>query len=237
MTPSPRQLGCLTLAVVALSGCQSISSPANTTQVRVIVASPNAPGVDLYANATPLAYNLGFGNVTSYVPVASGTYTLSANSTGTRQTLTSSGGSLGGAAQYTILLGDTAANLQQTVLRDQNTPAPAGQVALRILDQAPSTGPVDVYLVPPGATLASTPPLLAAQSFGANSGYLNLPAGAYRVLLYPAGATPTIPLHTGPLVSYPAGAARTLILLDQRLTGRPLQVITANDFDVPSSSN
>ena len=123
------------------------------------------------------------------------------------------------------------------MLRDQNTAAPPGQVSLRILDQATSAGPLDIYLVAPGVALSTLQPTLAAQSFGASSGYLNLPAGAYRILLYPAGAPAAIPLYTGPLVSYPTGAARTLILLDQRLTGRPVQVITAVDFDSPAAAN
>ena len=235
------QFGGCALASLAFSGCQSISGGANTSQVRIIIASPNAPGMDLYANATPLAYNLDFGNVTSYVPMSPGSYTVSANTTGTRQTLSTAGGSFAGAAQYTILLGDTSANLQQAVLRDQSTPAPAGQVALRFLDQATTLGPVDVYVVPASANVKEVSPLLTAQGFGANSGYLNLPAGTYRIQLYPAGAMPAIPLNSGPLTLYPSGSARTLLLLDRRpngtLTGSPVQVVTANDFDPPVASN
>lgn len=216
----------LCLAALALSGCQSISG--NTAQVRVIVTSPNAPGMDLNANGMPLAYNLGFGNVTSYIPLGRGTYMLSATSTGSRQVLTTASTTLDGSAQYTILLGDTTANLQQATLRDQNTAAPPGQVALRFLDQATATGPVDVYLVSPGSSAVT--PLLAGQSFGGNSGYLNLPAGAYRIVLSPAGSAPTVPLHTEPLVTYPAGAARTILLLDHQ-PGTAVQVIAASDFE------
>ncbi len=237
MTHRTQQLGCLALGALALTGCQSISPAVGTTEVRVIVASPNAPGVDLYANAIPLAYNLAFGNVTSYVPLSPGAYTVAAHSTGTRQVLTAAAGAFDGAGQYTVLIGDSVAALQQTVLRDQNTAAAPGQVSLRILNQATAAGPIDIYLVPPGAALPTLQPILVAQSFGANSGYLNLPAGAYRILLYPAGAPATIPLYTGPLVSYFAGAARTLIVLDQRLTGRPVQVITAVDFDSSPAVN
>jgi hypothetical protein len=44
--------------------------------------------------------------------------------------------------------------------------------------------------------------------------------------------------YTGAQFNYPAGAARTIILIDQQLVTTPgLQVITADDYDSPTTTN
>src|SRR5215831_2946851 len=86
-----KAVGCAALLVLGalLSGCQGIVNSPTASQVRIIAASPDAPGLDIYQNNVAIAYNLGFGTITSYVPVDPGTYTTSANSAGTKQVLSS----------------------------------------------------------------------------------------------------------------------------------------------------
>ncbi len=74
-----------------LFGCQTIdtSTPA-LSQVRIIDASPDAPGLDIYQNTSVIAYNMGFGTITSYVPITPGIYTISADTAGSKQQLVSS---------------------------------------------------------------------------------------------------------------------------------------------------
>jgi hypothetical protein len=222
-----------------LSGCQAVVSNSPSSQVRVIDVSPDAPGLDLYQGSSPLAYNLGFGAVTSYVPLVPGTYTIAANSAGTRQAVASSRAALAASAQYTVLIGDVAGNLQQFVLTDQSHAAPAGQVSLRFIDQATRVGAVDIYLVPAGQKLTAVSPVVTGVAFGANTGYLNVPTGTYTLSLLPTGTVPaeaTVPTYTGAQITYPAGAARTIVLIDQQLLTTPgLQVITAEDYDSPTN--
>jgi hypothetical protein len=47
----------------------------------------------------------------------------------------------------------------------------------------------------------------------------------------------TVDIYTGAQVNYPAGAARTIILIDQLVPTPGLQVITADDFDTPTTTN
>jgi Domain of unknown function (DUF4397) len=231
-----------TAAVAAtLSGCQAIISNPPLTQVRVIDASPDAPGLDIYQGGSALAYNLGFGTVTSYVPLSPGIYSLSADSAGTKQVLTSSKATLAASAQYTVLIGDVAASLQQFVLTDQSQAAPSGQITLRFIDQATRVGAVDIYLVPANQTITSVTPLVSNVTFGANTGYLNIPTGAYTLVMLPTGTVPintTVATYSGTQVTYAAGAARTIILIDQQLVTTPgLQIITADDFDSPTATS
>ncbi len=222
--------------VTGLSGCQAVNgSTAPVSQLRIIDATPDAGGVDIYANNSAIAYNLGFGTVTSYVPTAPATYTLQADTAGSRTVIGSARATLAVSKQYTLLLSNVAASLSAQVLTDQSMPAPSGQVALRFLDESLNAGPVDIYMVPGSSTLAKSTPLVSGVTFGANTGYLDIPTGTYTLYLVQSGTTlssTTVPLYTGAQTSYPVGAARTFVLLDQQLVTTPaLQVITANDYD------
>jgi hypothetical protein len=216
--------------VLGLSGCQGVSSMASRSQVRIIDVSPDAPEVDVYQNSSVLASRLGFGTITSYVPLEPGSYTTRAAVTGTRQTLISSKAKLS-AGQYTVLIGNYNSNLQQITLKDQSQPAPAGQIALRFVDQAMRSRPVEIFLVPAGQRHTSVKPLVTNMSFGANTGYLNRPAGTYALEVVAAGETE--PLYTGPQVTYASGAAGTVVLVDQRQEPG-VQAIYAPDY-VPNA--
>jgi Domain of unknown function (DUF4397) len=228
-------------ALTVLSGCQGIVSSPTLSQVRVIDTSPDAPGIDVYQNNLPLIYNLGFGTITSYVPTDPATYTISTKVNGSSQVLTSGKATFVASKQYTILLGNVAASLEQTTLLDQSQAAPTGQIALRFLDQATRVGAMDVYLVPAGAKFTSVTPLVTNMTFGINTGYLNVPTGTYTIVLVPTGTIPTsstIATYTGPQVTYTGGSASTIILIDQQLVTTPgLQVITATDFTSPTATS
>jgi hypothetical protein len=250
MAPSPHpvrrprrrasQLSLLALLCAALPGCQSIDM--SSAQLRVIDASPDAGPIDSYQNNEALAYNLEFGNVTSYAPMSPGTYTLAADRAGTRQTLASVNRTLLAGKQYTEIVGNSVASLQPTLLLDKSTPAPAGEIQFRFVQQLIHTGAVDVYLVPKnGGRLAASSPLITNLGFGANSGYLTVPAGSYAVEVVPAGTTlvpATVTLLSGAQNDYASGAVRTVVLIDQEIVGpHPagltpgVQAIVAADCD------
>ena len=235
------RLGGLLLLLSALPGCQNIAGSMPISQVRIIDASPDAPGVDIYQGGTALAYNLGFGTVTSYVSIGPGNSTISADTAGSKQQLTTARETFAASTEYTVLVGNIAAELSETILTDQSGPAPSGAISVRFVDQATrfTTG-VDVYFVPSGSTVATVSPILTNVVFGSNSGYMNVPIGTYTLILLPTGTVPvatTVPIYTGAKVTYVAGAARTLILLDQQVISDPgFQVITADDYDSPSTT-
>jgi hypothetical protein len=235
------RLAALVAILGTLSGCQAIISNPPLAQVRIIDASPDAPGLDIYQGSSALAFNLGFGTITSYIALAPGTYTFVADSAGSKQVLSSSKATLVASSQYTVLIGDAAASLQQLVLTDQSQAAPSGQIALRFIDQGTRIGAVDIYLVPAGQKLTAVTPVVSGIVFGVNTGYLNIPTGTYTLVMVPAGTVPTsttVATYTGAQVTYAPGAARTVILIDQQLVTTPgLQVITADDFDSPTATS
>lgn len=241
------RLAGLAVLLAGLPGCQTLTGSSSSSQVRILDASPDAPALDIYQGGSAMAYNLGFGTVSSYVAIAPGVSNISANTAGTRQILTGAPASYAASAQYTVLIGNVAANLQETVLTDQSLPAPAGEIAMRFLDQATRyAGGVDVYLVPSGAELATAAPILTNVLFGSNSGYLSVPAGTYSIVLLPTGTTPveatgtapaTKPFYSGTATTYGTGAARTILLLDNQVLSNPgFQVVIAHDYDSPAAS-
>ena len=241
----PLQLSALALLLAGLPGCQSIAGGGNTTtgagsgisELRLIAASPDAPGLDFYLNSNALAYNLGFATYTSYIPLASGSYTVSADTAGSNppQVLVSSAATLASGFQYTALVGNVNANLQETILQDQSQPAPTGEISFRILDQATRIGAVDIYLIPSTATILTTVPFRTGVTFGTNTGYFNIPAGTYAIAMLPAGTVPiatTLTLYTGPQNTYTAGAVRSIILIDVPVTTTPgANVMIVKDYD------
>lgn len=247
-----RRLIALAALATALTGCQSVTGSQPYTQVRVIDASPDAPNLDIYQSSPSQPaqvglYNIGFGTVSSYISMAPGTTVHAAFTANTQQQLAQVRGTFSTGTQYTVLTGNIAANLQMTILRDQSTPAPAGQVALRFLGQATRTGAVDLYLLPPGSSFAGVAPTATGIVFGSNTGYITAPSGTYSIVAFPAGAAPNaaLPVYTGSQASYPGGSVRTIVLIDQlteqqsveQTAQQPaaatpaLQIITADDFD------
>ena len=225
----------LAALTATLPGCQSITGNPATSQVRIVDASPDAGGIDVYQGSGVLAYNLGLGTITSYVPITPGNYSIQVNAAGTRQQLAAQGGTFANGGQYTVLVANYSASLQETILKDQTQPAPTGQISLRVIDESTRAGAVDLYLIPTGSTILTVTPYLTNVTFGQNTGYLNVPAGTYTLVALPAGTTPTATgstFYTGAAVSYGGGVARTLILIDQVLITSPgVQVITADDYD------
>jgi len=233
-------IGAAALAALLMVGCQSIEmSPENVAQVRVIAASPDAGSMDFYAGGTALAYGVDFGAASTYIPLAPGNVRLSANTANTSQMLIASTTPLVAGKQYTAVVTNVAASLQETIYADQTTPAPAGDVAVRVIDAATRAGNVDLYMVPAGEKLKATAAVRAGVAFGSSTGYALVPAGTYSLVVVPAGTAPTnqaLPLMTGPQTTYAAGAVRTVVLVDHPNPAMPgVDEIVASDYDPPAA--
>ncbi len=207
--------------------------------VRLIDTSPDAPGLDLYQGTAVLAYNLGLGTLTSYVPITPGTYDIRANRAGTHSLLVSAAGVFAANAQYTVLVGNDSNALQELILEDQSTASAVGQINLRFIDQSVRAGALDLYLVPSGATVVTQRPVATGISFNMNTGYVSVPAGTYTLIALPTGTIPTASgstLYSGAAVAYVPGSASTIVLIDPHLATTPgVQIVTAADYEPPST--
>jgi hypothetical protein len=234
------KLAVLAIALPGLPGCQSITGNPLLSQVRIVDASPDSGVIDVYLGGEALAYNIGPGYTSSYVPISTGTYTVGVDTATTQQQLISASGTFGTNAQYTVLVENFAANLQELILKDQSQPAPAGDISVRFIDASYKAAALDLYLVPSGATLATAKVLLTNMAAGTNSGYLNIPAGTYTLVALPTGTVPatgTATLYTGTATSYGSGVARTIVLRDATATTVPgVTAAILKDYDTPEDS-
>lgn len=237
------RLSALGIVLAALTGCQSIQSTTNTgTTIRFVnaVTDTSVPGFDIYQNTTPVIYNLGSGFITSYIGVAPGTYTFYANAHDTKQALTSARQTLVSPKAYTAIIGNVSASLQETIVLDQSSAAPTGQISVRFIDESTKAGAVDIYLIPSTATLITSTAIATNVTFTQNTGYFNVPVGTYAIAIVPTGTVPvatTTTLYTGANTTYSAGAARTYIIIDSVLVTSPaVKVIEAKDYESPSAT-
>jgi hypothetical protein len=229
----------LTALCWAVPGCQSISPTSTYADIRFIDASPDAGGIDIYQGNTAVAPNLGFGTVSSYVPISPGTYRFTADTANTKQSLVSASAGIATGKQYTVLISNVAASLQETIFSDQSSSAPSGQIAIRVIMEAVYSGPYDVYMVPSGAKLITVNPILTNVTFNSIGSYIDIATGSYSVVIVPANtvlSSTTVATYTGTVTAYTSGSAHTIILLDNPLlTTPPVQVITTDDYEPPGS--
>lgn len=231
--------GCTTLASLGLSGCQSIT--ANSTeaaQVRVINVASGSPAMDVYLNGNATAYNLSSGTVTSYIPVVPGEARLSLYRANAAQTLVSTRTALGASRQYTVIVSNTLASLQENVYPDANAAASAGTLGVRLLHAAATVGHVDAYLVMGTGSLAGATLLARDLGYTGDGGYVNVPAGgSYTLMVVAAGVAPAATgavLLSGVSVSGGSGAERTVVLGEvPQGRGKWLSALVLTDFDTP----
>jgi hypothetical protein len=238
-----RQPSLLSLALAApvalalalgITACENVASYTQPSLVRVIDASYIAPAVNVNVEGTQLAGNIGQGSITPYgtLPANSAAAIDVTAATG-GATLVSTTGTLLAGHQHSVFLTDTGAapnGYEVTVLEDQQVPAASGHSAFRFLNQAPSTGAVDVYMVPSGTTLADTIPLVTALPVGATAGYISFTSQTVTMVITPTGVI--TPKYTSQALALTGGEVRTVLIVDTQLTSNPpVEVFTANDVN------
>ncbi len=187
--------------------------------------------MDFYVNGTGAAYGVGFENFTSYLPVSPGVANLSVNRAGLGQALVASQNVLLGGHQYTAIVSHGLGSLQQHVYPDQDTPAPAGQVALRVINEVEGAGALTVYVAPVHGNGASVATLNVTA--GTASSYVNAPAsGGYLVTATTGDRGINLPVGSV-TVKLGSGAVRTVVFAGTALPGGHGSVVgfTLTDAD------
>ena len=219
---------------LALSACENVATYVQPSLVRVIDASYIAPAVDVVAEGIVLAANIGQGAITPYgtLPATNDALISITAATGGASLVTSSGTLLAG-HQHSIFLTDNGAaptSYEVTVLEDQQVPAALGHSAFRFLNQAPKTGPVDVYMIPVGTTMANTIPIVTNLPVGSTAGYISFTSQTVTMVITPTGLT--TPKFTSQPIALSGGEVETVLIVDTQLTSDPpVEVFTSNDVD------
>lgn len=195
--------GATPIQLVALDGAESavIFDAATPAAVVAVHASPDAPAVDILADdlstaeddAITLASNVAFTQFCEIGAVpAPGDYTIS---------VTVAGDPASVALQFplSVLQGDELSAIVtgfaastpeiQALPLVNNTRSIVTESKLRITHGSPSTGPVDIYLLPDGTDLndPDVTPDFGAVPFTADTGILSIAPDTYDVYVTPAG--------------------------------------------------
>ncbi len=221
-------------ATLGLSSCTNVAGFTQPSLVRVIDASYIAPAVNVYVENTLFAGNIGEGYISNYgtvTPSSAAQIKVTQATGGT--TLVSAAATLNAGAQHSVFLTDNGSSSTAytvTVLEDQQTAAASGHSAFRFLNQAPSTGAVDVYMVPSSATLADTNALCSDLAVGSTCGYVSFASQSVTMVVTPTGSVTS--KYTSSTLALTGGEVRTVVIVDSQLTSDPpVEVVIAKDVN------
>jgi len=213
-------------------GSAEIPDIGTPAQVRVIHASPDAPAVDVLANddcANPLLTNVPFPAFSDYLTVPPATYNIKVTAAGNCGAIVIDADlALAAGKQYSVFATGLLASIAPYVLVDDHRSI-ATAAKVRIVHTAPGAGNVDVYVTPPGASIATLAPAFANVPFRAETGYVNLAGGSYDVTVTPTG---TKTAAIGPAtISVSDGSVYTAAARDAPGSGAPFGLILLDDFN------
>ena len=220
------------LLVMDGAGSSLIQDSNTPAAARVIHNSPDTPAVDVVVNndfTAPLVEDLLFPTATDYVTVPPADYNVkvtAANNPGL--VAIDADLTLDAGVFYSVYAKDFFANVAPLVLIDDQRPV-ATEAKIRLIHGSPSAGPVDIYLSAPGDDLATLTPNFSNVPFDADTGYISLTGGDYRVRVTPTG-TQTVAIDTG-TISLADGRIYTAVARDNVGGGLPLDLILLDDFN------
>ncbi len=155
--------------------------------VKVIHASPDAPGVDLLVNDQVAGTGLAFPNNTGYLNLASGTKNIKVNVAGTSTTVINADLRFDAYEHYSVFAIDEVSKLSALVLNDNLTVPAPGNAHVRFLHLSPDAPAVDI-------TLTDGTVVWGNIAFKQGTEFTPLPAGTYDLQVRVAG-TETVALE------------------------------------------
>jgi hypothetical protein len=238
--------------ILALAALSIFATHCGTdhTKVRVINASPDAggaPGVDVAVDGKTVITGLTFGGLSpasGYLRLTAGNRNVEFRDAATTTDQINANVAFAAQTGYTLLaVGKVSDSTMAALLKTDDNSAPSsGNIKLRVIHAAPDsanagdskcdTAPcLDVYIVPPGTDITNLTPAIASLSYQQASGYQNLAAGTYEVIMTDS----TNPVKTRLIdqtYTLTAGQIRTLVTLDTAdgaaMSGTPLVLSDLN---------
>jgi hypothetical protein len=225
----------LALALGALAAF-AISCGGSHASMRFVHASPDAPNVDVAVDGKTVSTNLPFTSVSpgsGYLTITAGNRLVEVRPTGTATDLVNAPNvGFGSHQRYTVfftgLVNAKPPNQAISLVTDDNSAPQSGNFKLRVFHASPSAcatppcsgvppspppSPIDVYVVAPGTNIANLPPTIPSLAYQQASGYLDIGAASYEVIVTLSGSkTPKV----DQTYSLTAGQIRTLVVVDQQ---------------------
>lgn len=222
------RVGVVVGVAALMVACGGGSSSTGTLQLRVVMASPDTPPVDIKIDAAQVATSLVYENSTSYLPLNSGqrqieVVKVSDSSTVFQQTIT-----VKSTANQTLLLTGPESKIQGVLLTDGSTGTTTTTSTtighVRIVNASQSMGAADVYLVNAGTPISARARVATGLAFDKATSYQNAAVGNYQIVMTVPGTTSVL-LDTNSL-TMTANQFQTILALDQPGGGFTYLVLT-----------
>lgn len=189
---------------LSLFACDKDEAPQATASVKIIHASPDAPGVDLLVDNVKVNMTaLNFPEATGYVKVLVGTRNVKVNATGTTNSVINANLTFVADKYYSVFAYNQLASIGAFMVEDNLTLPAAGQSHIRFFHLSPNAPTVTV------GTLSGTTftPVFSNRSFetpataSANQNFSPVPSGTYTFDVQANGSSvlnlPNIVLQAG----------------------------------------
>lgn len=169
-------------ALLSAPQAQAQAQSSGNAFVRVVHASFDGPGVDVYVNGTSTVSNLQYRAVSPFVQLPAGSLSLKVTPTGQSNSVTQNGFTVQADKYYTVIAAGKFADLTTKVVEDSLGPVPQGEARLRVVHASPDTPAVDVRI-------RNQPAVIPNLGFLDVSSYFNVDAKDMSFDVYPSGST------------------------------------------------
>ena len=195
----------LGLGLFMVSGCSDddngVSSP-EVSNVKIVHASPDAPGVDILVDNAKAVSNLEFPDNTGYVNLEAGDRNVKINAAGTEVTVINENFMLTPNMTYSVFAVDSLSRITVLVLADDLTAPAAGKAHIRFIHLSPNAPAVDI-------AVTGGPVVFSDYIFKEYSAFTPLDAATYNLEVRLSGtSTVVLPL---PGIQLESGKIYTVI--------------------------
>ena len=162
-------LAALCMASLVLTGCSKGGSNNGNAQLRIVNAFSEAAALNVSVASTSVATGLPFQGLTQYTSISSGTPLITVGVSGASTTLINTTYTISSGTNYTYIVFGPLTGVSAILSNDAFNDPGNGFFSLRVVNAAPGSGAVDVYVTTPGADLASSAPSLTNIAYGVTS--------------------------------------------------------------------
>jgi hypothetical protein len=224
-----RRVGELVFLIVVMFLSANCGITGSNAQLRALEASPDeATTLNVLLDGTTIFSNVGLGTPTNYTFVASGSRHLQVEPSNSSTPSIDETVTFNTSTNYTLITANFASSLTPILLTDNLTAPASGDFQLRLVNAAPSAGPIDIYVVAPGTAAGSVPATVTSLPFTSATSYQSLTAGSYDVIFTQAGF-PGVPYVQLSSVAFGAGQNRTVVLVPN--AGGGYTAVTLSDLN------
>jgi hypothetical protein len=178
------------LLIAAIAGCTLKSGGYNTTsppKIRFFNAGIDIGSIDVTVGTIPTVGLINYETFSVYGTTQTGVQSIVVNQSGSTTTLIQSSQDFENGTRFSYVVYGRPAAPAAVVLSD-NVDLPGGsKFKVRLINTATEMGPLDLYITPQNADLATVSPVVSGIALGGSSDFVELDSGSLEVRITPQG--------------------------------------------------